>query len=322
SAGWRIADEDFMAPTNDWLSDLKFRASWGRLGNQQIGNYPFSAVMALGSSYIFGNSPVQGANQREMANLGISWETTETSNLGLDVAVLNNRLSASIDYYVKNTTGILMSLPVPALIGLSEPYQNAGVVRNEGWDLTLRYRSAPRAFKYDIGLNVSDVRNRVVDLRGAGRIISGFRVIEEGTPINTLFGYNALGLFRDQNQVDEYPRQSFTNYGPGDIIYEDVNGDGVVNTEDRTAIGNEIPRYTFGLNLNASYKGFDFSALIQGVGKRDAIFTGDAVWAMYSNGKMQKWHLDHWTPENLDAAYPRLISETTHNNFMNSSWWV
>src|SRR5690606_39711788 len=103
SAGWRIADEDFMAPTNDWLSDLKFRASWGRLGNQQIGNYPFSAVMALGSSYIFGNSPVQGANQREMANLGISWETTETTNLGLDMAVLNNRLSASIDYYIKIT---------------------------------------------------------------------------------------------------------------------------------------------------------------------------------------------------------------------------
>lgn len=322
SAGWRIADEDFMVTTSDWLSDLKLRASWGRLGNQQIGNYPFSAVMALGSSYIFGNSPVQGANQREMANLGISWETTETTNLGLDMAVLNNRLSASIDYYIKNTTGILMRLPVPAIIGLSEPYQNAGLVRNKGWDFSLRYHSAPKAFKYDIGLNISDVRNRVIDLKGAGPIISGFRVIEEGMPINTLYGYRALGLFRDQDQVDEHPRQSFTNYGPGDIIYEDVNGDGVVNTEDRTAIGNEIPRYTFGLNLNGSYKGFDFSAVIQGVGKRDAIFTGDAVWAMHSNGKMQKWHLDHWTPENLDAAYPRLISETTHNNFMKSSWWV
>ncbi|MBD1423388.1 SusC/RagA family TonB-linked outer membrane protein [Sphingobacterium chuzhouense] len=322
SAGWRIADEDFMAPTSSWLSDLKLRASWGRLGNQQIGNYPFSAVMALGSSYIFGNSPVQGANQQEMANLGISWETTETTNLGLDMAVFNNRLSASFDYYVKNTTGILMRLPVPAIIGLTEPYQNAGVVRNKGWDLTLRYRSAPKDFRYDIGLNVSDVQNEVVDLRGTGPIISGFRVIEEGMPINTLFGYNALGLFRDQQQVDEYPRQSFTNYGPGDIIYEDVNGDGVVNTEDRVAIGNEIPRYIFGLNLNAQYKGFDFSALIQGVGERNSIFTGDAIWAMYNNGKMQKWHLDHWTPENLDAAYPRLISESTHNNFMNSSWWV
>ena len=322
SAGWRVVDENFMATTNSWLSDLKLRASWGRLGNQQIGNYPFSAVMGLGSSFVFGNSPVQGANQREMANLDISWETTETTNVGLDMAVLRNRVSASVDYYIKNTTGILLRLPVPAIIGLSEPYQNAGVVENKGWDVTLKYRSAPKAFNYEIGFNVSDVRNRVVDLKGAGPIISGFRIIEEGSPINTLFGYKAIGLFRDVEQVNEYPTQTFTNYGPGDIIYEDVNGNDVVNTEDRTNIGNEIPRYTYGLNFNASWKGFDLSALIQGVGKKDVILNGDAIWALYSNGKIQKWHLDHWAPDNLNAAYPRLISETTHNNFMNSSWWV
>lgn len=322
SLGWRISQESFMSNTGDWLSDLKLRASWGQLGNQEIGNYPFSAVMGLGTSFIFGNAAVQGANQREMVNMGISWETTETANLGLDMSVLNNRLSASIDYYIKNTTGILLRLPVPATIGLSEPYQNAGVVRNNGWDFSMRYRSAPNAFSYEIGMNVSDVHNEVMDLRGAGPIINGFRIIEEGKAINTLFGYSALGLFRDQDQVDAYPVQKFTNYGPGDIIYEDINQDGVVNTEDRTSIGNEIPRYTFGLNFNARYRGFDMSIMLQGVGKRDVILNGDAIWAFYSNGKIQQWHLDHWTPENLDAAYPRLISETTHNNFMNSSYWV
>lgn len=321
SAGWHVLEEDFMSSAKNWLSELKVRGSWGTLGNQNIGNYPFSAVMALGSSYAFDGVPVQGANQREMANLGISWESTETANLGLDFAVLSNRLSGSFDYYVRNTTGILLRLPVPGVIGLSEPYQNAGVVRNTGWDLNINYRGGD-AFKYSIGLNVSDVRNEVMDLRGAGPIIDGFRVIDEGLPINTLFGYRAIGLFRDQEYVDAHPRQNFTNYGPGDIIYEDVNGDGEINTEDRTPIGNEIPRYTFGLNFNASYKGFDMSVLLQGVGERDALFTGDAIWAMYNNGKIQQWHLDHWTPENLDAAYPRLISESTHNNFMNSSWWV
>ncbi|PRD45502.1 TonB-dependent receptor [Sphingobacterium haloxyli] len=321
SAAWRLSEEHFMASSKSWLSELKIRGSWGALGNQNIGNYPFSAVMALGSSYAFNGVPVQGANQREMANLGISWESTETTNIGIDFAVLANRLSGSFDYYVRNTTGILLRLPVPGVIGLSEPYQNAGVVRNKGWDLNVNYRGG-NAFKYSVGMNLSDVRNEVVDLKGAGPIISGFSVIDEGLPINTLFGYRALGLFRDQEHVDVHPQQNFTNYGPGDIIYEDVNGDGVINTEDRTPIGNEIPRYTFGLNLNASYKGVDLSILLQGVGKRDAIFTGDAIWAMYNNGKMQQWHLDHWTPENLDATYPRLIAESTHNNFMNSSWWV
>lgn len=321
SAGWRLSEEAFIKPVT-WLSDLKLRASWGSLGNQNIGNYPFSAVMVFGPSFSFGGAPADGANQRIMANTSISWESTETGNIGVDVAVLNNRLSATMEYYIRRTTGILLELPVPAIIGLDPPFQNAGVVRNQGWDMSVNYRSGGTAFQYQVGLNLSDVRNEVVDLRGAGPIIDGFRLTEEGYPINTLFGYRATGIFQNQEQVNSSPIQSFTNYGPGDIIYADINGDGVVNTEDRTSIGNEIPRYTFGLNFSAQYSGFDLSLLLQGVGEQHTLFTGDAVWALYNNGKMQTWQLDAWTPENPEASHPRLIAESSHNNYQNSSFWV
>ncbi|MFC3197626.1 SusC/RagA family TonB-linked outer membrane protein [Parapedobacter deserti] len=320
SAGWRISGEDFFDGVG-WVSDLKLRASWGRLGNQEIGTYPFSSVIELGRSFVFGGMPADGGSQKLMANEHISWETTETGNLGLDAVMFNNRLSLSGEYYRRNTTGILLQLPVPSIIGLSEPYQNAGVVQNTGWDLAVNYQGHHGSFRYQAGLNLSNVHNEVVDLKGAGPIINGFELIEEGYPINTLFGYQAMGLFQNDEQVSSSPGQ-FGIYGPGDIRYRDVDGNNAIGAEDRMPIGNPIPRYTFGLTLNAQYKAFDVSVLVQGVGKKDALFNQNVVWALYNNAKIQTWQLDHWTPENTNATYPRLIAETSHNNFQNSSYWV
>ncbi len=322
SAGWRISEELFLKEIN-WLSELKLRASWGTLGNQEIGNYPYSSVISLGPSFSFGNAPADGGVQRDMVNETISWESTTTSNIGFDLSIWKGKLNTSFDYYVRNTSDILLRLRIPAIIGyVNDPYQNAGKVENKGWEWAINYRDRKGELNYQIGLNISDVKNKVIDLKGAGPIISGYNLIQEGYPINTLFGYQALGLFQSVEQIASSPLQGFSNYSLGDIIYKDTNGDNEINVSDRTQIGNQIPRYTFGLNFSAQYKGFDFSMLLQGIGKKDVLFNGDAVWALYNNGKMQKWHLNHWAPENPNATYPRLIAESTHNNYQNSSFWV
>lgn len=320
SAGWRLSEEPFLKDVS-WLSGLKLRGSWGQLGNQEIGTYPFASVIDLGVNYIFGGAAANGAAQTDMANHDISWEATTSTDFGVDADFFQNRLSVTYDYYVRNTTGILLQLPIPAIVGLNKPYQNAGSVRNTGWDLALSYKGRAGAFGYSVGFNLSDVRNEITSLKGTGPYISDYSIDEEGQPINALFGYQATGLFQTQDQVDKSPTQ-FGNVAPGDIIYKDINGDGVINADDRVIMGNQIPRYTYGLNLSLSYKGFDLSMLVQGVGKKDVFLYQDAVWAFYNAGKIQDWQLDYWTPDNPHAKYPRLVAETTHNNFQNSSFWV
>jgi hypothetical protein len=239
----------------------------------------------------------------------------------LDAGFFNNKLSITYDYYVRNTTGILLQLPIPAIVGLNKPYQNAGSVKNTGWDLAITYRDQSEDFHYSIGFNLSDVRNEITSLKGTGPYIGTYTVDMEGYSIDALYGYRASGIFQTADQVEKSPAQ-FGNVAPGDIIYKDVNGDGVINADDRVVMGSQVPRLTFGLNLALSYKGFDFSMLVQGVGKKSVFLYKDAVWAFYNGGKIQDWQLDYWTPDHPDAKYPRLIAETNHNNFQNSSFWV
>ena len=326
SLGWRISEENFMKSV-DWVTNLKLRASWGQLGNQEIGTYPAYTTMSMGPTFIFGTTPTaaDGAVQKSYANEGITWETSETIDVGLDVSLFRNKFNMVFDLYERKTKDILLKLPITGITGLTDPYQNAGVVRNRGWDLELSYRNQHRDFRYQISFNLSDVHNKVIDLKGAGPIISGFSLIEEGYPINSIYGYKALGLFRSDEEIAGAPRQTFGDIAPGDIRYANVsdrNNKNTVDRDDRTVIGNVIPRYTYGLNIAMQYKGFDLSMLIQGVGKVNAIYTGDAVWALYNAGKMQRWHMDYWTPQNPGASYPRLIADSSHNNFQNSSFWV
>lgn len=325
SAGWRISEEDFMKPL-DWMSNLKFRASWGRLGNQEIGTYPAYSTITFGQSYVFNGKVANSGVQKSYANEDITWETSETSDIGVDVGFFKNKLTASFDYYVKNTSDILLRLPIAGTTGLNAPYQNAGVVRNNGWDLEVTYNNSINGFKYSMGFNLSDVHNKVIDLKGAGPIISGYNIIDEGYPINSIYGYKSNGLFRTSEDLSNYPSQSyFGTYGLGDIKYmnvSDENDQNVINAYDRTVIGNQIPRFTYGLNFTGSYKSFDMSLFFQGVGKRDIILTGDAVWALYNAGKMQKWQSDCWSESNVDASYPRLIAASSHNNFNYSDFWV
>jgi TonB-linked SusC/RagA family outer membrane protein len=332
SAGWRVSEESFFDGVG-FINDLKLKASWGQLGNQNIGEYPFASTIALGQDYLFGGNVVSGAAQLDLANKGISWETTETTNFGIDLGMLQNRLTISAEYYVRNTSDILLRLPIPMTLGLNAPYQNAGKVRNTGWDLALGWSDEINDFSYGVNFNISNVNNEVVDLLGTGPHISGSHITQEGYPINSIFGYKSAGLFQSQEEVDAAPTQ-IGAIAPGDIRYVnqltvDTDGDGVfdasdnvINAEDRTIIGNPFPRYMYGMNLNAGFKGFDLSVMLQGIGKRDVLATGDAIWAFQNGGKIQQWHLDYWTPENPDASYPRLVATTSHNNFQSTDYWV
>lgn len=330
SAGWVLSQEDFLKD-HSVVSELKIRASWGKLGNQQIGTYPYASVVNLGQNYVLGGSALSGGALTEMANERITWESTTSTNIGVDFG-LWYKFSGSFEYYQRDTYDILLRLPIPRTIGLTAPYQNAGQVRNTGWDLSLAYRNFDKPFGYSVRAVLSDVHNKVIDLKGAGPFISTYTIIKEGEPIDALFMYQSDGLFQTTQEIESHAAQ-FGALAPGDIRYVDQltidsNGDGImdeadglINADDRVVVGSNIPRYSFSLDLNARYKGFDVSLFLQGVAKRDAYYGGSMAWAFYNRSQLHTWQLDHWSPENPNASYPRLIDGSSHNNFQISDYW-
>lgn len=317
SAGWRISEESFLSDVR-WLNELKLRGSWGSLGNQEIGNYPFSSNITMGQNYVFGpHIPALGAALINGGNPGITWENTKMFNIGIDANIGDFDFTA--DYYVKNTYDILLRLPVPRIGGVVEPFQNSGKVQNKGWDLGVGYRRNFNGLDFSLSGNLSDVSNRIIDLVGTGPYIYSREIDQQGQPFRSLYGLRSLGYFRDQQDVDNHATQ-FGIMHPGDIKYEDINKDGTINAEDRVIIGNTIPKYTYGINLSLGYKGFDFSAFGQGIGKVDGYLDNFATMAFYLGGTAQEWHKDHWTPENQNAAYPRLTFNYPNNEQVSSQW--
>lgn len=337
SVGWRVSEENFFEGISGFMSNLKLRASWGQLGNQQIGSdFPYTSNIAIGSSnFIFDGSLVTGATQNVLANPNIQWETTETANIGIDAGFFDDRLTLAADYYIRETKDILLALPIPAVVGLSPSTQNAGSVENRGWDLSLGWRENKGEFSYGINFNASDVINEITDLSGVGPIISGNSINQLGNPIGSIFGFEMEGLFQSEGEINDAPTQ-FGSVIPGNIRYKDqltvdTNGDGipdqadgVINGDDRVIIGNPFPRLTYALNLNAAYKGFDLNMTFQGVGKRDVLLQGDAIWPLWNAGKVQEWHVEEaWTPENPNAEFPVIAATSSGSNDARaSSTWV
>lgn len=335
SFGWRLSEEEIIKDL-DLFSSLKFRASWGELGNQQIGSdFPYVSSIGLGSNFVFNDAVVTGASQNVLANKAIMWETTETTNFGIDVGLLDSRFNFSFDYFVRKTKDILLALPIPLVIGLNPSTQNAGNVENKGWDFSANWVDDIGDFSYNIGINVSDVKNRVTNLAGIGPIISGNNIIEVGSPINMIYGYETIGVFQSQEAISSAPSQ-FGSLQIGNLQYKDQltidsNGDGIpdqadglINPDDRVILGNPFPTLSYGMDLSAGFKGFDLFVSIQGVGKRDVLLTGDVSWALFNAGKIQKWQAEEfWTPENPNSKFPK-ISPTSagSNDIQTSSTWV
>lgn len=322
SAGWVVSQESFMKEV-EFVSALKVRGSWGMLGNQQIGTYPFVSTIDLGEAYILGGSPVAGAAQLGQANPEITWETTATTNLGFDVSLLEDRFDVSLDLFQRRTSDILLRLPVPLIMGLTAPVQNAGEVENSGWEIESRYKSKIGSdLLFQVGFNIASVKNRVTDLRGAGPVISGSTITTEGAPIGVIYGYESAGLFQSQAEIDAHADQP-GQIAPGDIKYVDQNGDGIINADDRKIIGDPFPSLNYGATISAQYKGFDLSILFQGVGRRDVYLSSYATWPLFNGSNIRKWQAeDYWTPENPGASMPRFTPGSTHSNFTASDFWV
>jgi TonB-linked SusC/RagA family outer membrane protein len=316
SAGWRISQEKFFEPLSEVVSELKLRASWGELGNQNIGTYPAISLIELGA-YSLGNQIYTVGALNKMANGDITWETTEMKNIGID-ATLFKGLNLSFDYYQRDTKNILYDLDVPLIIGQEKPFQNAGTVSNKGWELGINYRGNVNAFSYSIGANLSDVINKVVDLKGVNR--TGISVSNEGYAINSLYGFQAIGLFQSDAEVAQHATQ-FGSVKAGDIIYKDQNNDNKIDDLDNVIIGSTIPRYTFGLNLSASYKGFDLGGFFQGVGKANGYLYEQSVMPFFNGGTVHEQHKDNWRPDNTGAKFPRLAFGES-NNEKTSSFWM
>jgi len=320
SAGWRISEEPFFANLKDKISNLKLRASWGKLGNQNIGSYPFSADVNLGLKYVFDKQVVTGAGITNLGNTEISWETTTSSNLGLDFTLFD-KFNVTAEYYYKKTDDILLYLDIPKIIGMAAPAQNAGVVENRGWDLGINYSNWDHAFKYEIGVNISDVKNKILDMRGVNA--SGVTVNHENYPMYSLYGLKADGFITEEDfdatGKYKYAKQ-FGNIAPGDIKYVDINNDSIINSNDYSIIGQTLPRYTFGFNFNSKYKNFDFSFFLQGVGKADGLIREQGIMPFLMGGTVQEQHKDRWTVDNRDATFPRFAFNETNNEQISSFW--
>ncbi|MEJ7768524.1 MAG: TonB-dependent receptor [Chitinophagaceae bacterium] len=317
SAGWRLSEEKFMQPLKGVIDEFKIRGSWGRLGNQNIGNYPFASIMNIGV-YTFARQIVSTAALNNMANPNISWETTEMTNIGFDATLFSSKLTITAEYYSNQSRDILLNLNIPLIVGLNAPAQNAGKVNNKGWDLGIGYRSAINKFKYDVTVNVSDVKNRIVDLKGINQ--SSLTQNREGYSINSIYGLVSEGLFQKQAEVDASAKQ-FGIIKPGDIKYKDQNNDGIINDNDNVIIGSTIPRYTYSSNINAGYKGFTLNIFLQGVGKANGYLYQQGIMPFFLGGTVQEQHKNRWTSTNTNAVFPRLAFSEA-NNEKNSTFWM
>lgn len=323
SAGWIVSKENFFENIS-FINLLKMRASYGSLGNQQIGNYPYIASINLGQGVLNGNI-ITTAAQTVANNREITWESTRVANIGFEAAFLKNKFNIEADYYIKKTDDILLTLPIPMTTGLNPAVQNAGKVENKGWDLNLTYNDrVGKDFRYKITGVLSDVKNKVTDLAGTGPYISQFQVTNTGLEMGSLYGLQALGLFQSQDEIARSATQ-FGTVKPGDIKYFDKNGDGKINADDRMVIGSRIPRYTYSLNLFAEFRNFDFTAFFQGVGKWNGYLNNDAAWAFHNAGKVQDVHLNRWSDsktaeENAKATYPRFFIARPNNQQVSSYW--
>ncbi|HET6528677.1 MAG TPA: SusC/RagA family TonB-linked outer membrane protein, partial [Balneolaceae bacterium] len=331
SVGWRISEEKFLSDL-DFITDLKLRASWGQAGNSQIGNYNYATRLSLSQYYVFGNeqSVVSGVAPVSVPNTNIKWETTTQTNIGLDLAMFEGRVNFTADYYIKTTSDMLVPIPVPGSSGITQaPYQNAGKVENRGLELALSYQNSIGDFYYNIGGNFATVKNTVLDLGGGLPIPSPILYresvrltrTEEGRSIGEFYGYKTDGLFQNQQDIDNHAFQSGAE--PGDIRFVDVNGDGVINDNDRTYLGSPIPDFQFGFNASASYKNFDVSFLISGVyGNKLMNTMGYRLLNGSFIGNKMAAILGRWTGPGTSNDMPRLTWNDPNNNARISDRYV
>ena len=347
SAAWRISEENFMKNLR-FVDDLKIRGGWGQLGNQETRPYAFLSLVSLNPRFPTGSGPTgvnnEGAFLPDFPVINLSWETSTTTSVGFDGEFFKNKLSLTVEYYNRLTEGILQAVALPMVVGNTQsPVFNIASVRNRGFEFAIGYNVKVGEVNLDFGGNLTTVNNEVVELANGDPVGGNFNRIEEGFPLNYLWGYQSLGIFQTQGEVDSYiattddQQSDDSRRAPGDMYFADLYGpsdvegefrqegaDGVVNTLDQTFLGSTIPGYFYGFNIGANWKGLDVSIFFQGVG--DVQKVNNPRWrgeSMSSQG-INQWTTtsDRWTPSNPSTTMPRAMAADPTGNTRFSSRWV
>ena len=325
SLGWNIMNEKFMEPTHNWLSNAKLRFSWGKNGNENIGDFAYTTLTSMGNDYYFGTNSVKnhGSKANRLPNPDLKWEESEQTDLGLDLGFFNSALTFTVDYFVKKTNGMIIAMPIPSYVGESSPLANVGDMKNSGWEFEIGYKGHVGDFRYSARGNASYLHNELTNLGnatgfldwGISQFSDGGTRAQNGQPFPFFYGYKTAGVFQTVDEVNAYKNADGTliqpNAVPGDLRFVDVNGDGKITSDDRTNIGNGTPKWTFGLNLNAEYKGFDVNVFFQGVTGVDVF---DATYRQdIASGNYPSWMLSRWTGPGTSNRVPRLALGDTKN---------
>jgi TonB-linked SusC/RagA family outer membrane protein len=327
AVGWKISSESFWNVPKSSVSLLKLRGSYGKLGNQEIGDYLYQAIINSGIVYTFNNTRVVGGLQTSVVPTNIKWESKATTNIGFDGTFLNDHLDFSAEYYDAKSTDVLVGVPIPATVGSINlsPVVNAATLKNSGLEFSATYHKTKGNFTFDISANLSTVKNRVLALGGNNEPIYGAGAKTAiGGEVGQHFGFVYEGLFQTQAEIAAHATQFGAALAPGDVKYKDISGpngkpDGVVNEAyDRTYLGSAIPKYNYGFSFSAAYKKFDASVFASGSGKflinsrlyRDLHHSAGAL--NYSTDM-----LNRWTPTNTNTDIPRL-NDADVNNFKDS----
>ncbi len=342
SAGWRISEESFMKSVAA-ISELKLRGSIGKTGYNSIGDYDWQTlVQSSNTIYPFGNQKQLGSYFNKLGNGELSWEITTMSNVGIDASLFRNKIQASIEYYQRNTDGLLLNVPLSPSIGYSEsPLANVGSMKNYGFEFSAGYSQKSENFNWNLNASLDLTRNKVLSLAtpsatinsGSNSDFGGFEITrtEAGHPIQSFYGWKVDGIFQSDeeikaaNAVDGNASSYFQNDKTvaGDIKFKDLNGDGKIDANDRTYLGSFMPKFSYGLNWSGNYKNFDFTVYFQGV-QGNKIYNGTKV---VGQGMLRLFNsttdvLNAWTPQNKDTDVPRAVSGDPNQNTRTSDRFI
>lgn len=319
SLGWNLTNEKFMEKRPEWLTSTKVRFSWGKNGNENIGNFRYTVLAVTGNNAIFGaNEQVTiGSKASGLANPDLKWEESEQYDLGVDFGFFNNALTFTADYYKKITNGMLMEMNIPSYVGESKPIGNVGKMENSGIEMEASYKFNVSDWNFRIGGNLTYLHNKLIEygndsgwanldsFQGTGTISRA----QNGKPFPFFYGYKTNGIFQNINEINAYTNAAGEliqpNAVPGDVRFVDVNGDGQITDEDRTDIGKGMPDWTYGFNMNISWKNFDFNMMWQGTIGNDIYDATRRTDISATN--LPSWMLGRWTGEGTSNRIPRFV---------------
>lgn len=336
SAGWVFTQERFMEGLRKVLDHGKLRFSYGELGNERIkGYYPYQAVLANNNVVGYTGSTItalSGYAQAAAIVSDITWETTSTVDVGLDLTMLNNRLSVTADWYYKKTRDMLLQVPIAPIMGLSDPYDNIGDMHTKGWEVTLGWRDNIGDFSYGVTFNLSDDVSTMGYI-GNKEVISGGKIIREGDEYQSWYGYVCDGIYQTQAEIDNSATTGAVY--PGDLHYRNLAdadpNSPLINAEyDRTILGSSLPHFNYGGTIDLAWRGIDFNLTFQGVGKRNSYLTDEMVQPLRGQwynvptivGGGSSWSRKNTIEQNQHAKYPRYSWNSANNNYAVSDFWI